>query len=435
MAQVFYDNQKPVYRNTAGTTSMTFDSTNNQLIIDNTVIGKTITINSEEFSNGTQSLPYLQMYEKINACNASVYPAPNSTTVRINKTLECNSGTQTSSLDNNSLSISSTATTPVSIMLQGDTTLSIPAQFVITDNTNIACGIKLNGTTTNGVFSTNFTTGQIGLMEGQQLTYRDNPDPSLATTDTEITSTQMKIQDLNGAGTRVWTADAGSLNITDGASLTSYIDAGSATFTAIGSGQNTQITSYNITTTDLTYSSSLDNANLTFTDPVNNLKLQLTNDYTVSPTPFIQMTESSGLVNTFSWGELNANGHYCYTFNNNEKFFKQQNPFSFRQVELFDGDFIEKDYPFVMIQNGSTLKLRDPTEYLDDNGNAGWSCIVSNYGGNSIQIDIASASSWFAHSNGGGQANPIDFSKWSTARITLVYSSIDSQYVWAVGTF
>jgi hypothetical protein len=354
MAQVFYDNQRPVYRNTAGSTSITLDSSNNQMIINNSVLGKTITINSEEFSNGVETLTYQKMYAKINAVEASIYPPINTTTCQFVDTL------------------------------------------IVSDTANLG----------------------------------------LATTSSTLTGGQLTIQDLNGAGTRSWTADAGSLNINDGTSLTSYIDAGSATFTATGSGQNTIINSFAITTTDaVSYTSSLDNANLTFNDTSTNISLQLTNDSTVSPTPFIKMTESSGLVNTFSWGELNADGNYCYTFNNNEKFFKQQNPFSFRQVELFDGDTIEKDYPFVFAQNVSTLKLRDPPDYLDDNGLAGWSVIVSNYSGSSINIDIASASSWYSHSNGGGQLNPIVLKKWATCRFTLVYSSIDNEYIWAVAEF
>jgi hypothetical protein len=233
------------------------------------------------------------------------------------------------------------------------------------------------------------------------LIVSDTANLGLATTSSTLTGGQLTIQDLNGSGTRVLTADAGSVNITDAVS----------------------------------YTSSLDKANLTFNDTSTNISLQLTNDSNVSPTPFIKMTDSSGLVNTFSWGELNADGHYCYTFNNNEKFFKQQNPFSFRQVELFDGDPIEKEYPFVFAQNVSTLKLRDPPEYLDDNGLAGWSCIVSNYSGATINIDIATASSWYAHSSGGGQLNPIVLKKWATCRLTLVYSSIDNEYIWAVSEF
>jgi len=59
MTSVFYDNQNPVYRNTSGTTSVMVDSSNNEIIINNTTLGKNITINSEQFSNGIQNLPYV----------------------------------------------------------------------------------------------------------------------------------------------------------------------------------------------------------------------------------------------------------------------------------------------------------------------------------------------------------------------------------------
>jgi hypothetical protein len=249
-----------------------------------------------------------------------------------------------------------------------------------------------------------------------------------------LTNTELNIQDAIGASARL---NKTALKIDDGtSSLQTYINAGTATFLSTVSGQNTLITPSAITTTDaVSYTSSLDNANLTFNDTSTNISLQLTNDSTVSPTPFIKMTETSGLVNTFSWGELNANGHYCYTFNNNEKFFKQQNPFSFRQVELADGDFIEKDYPFVFCQALSTIKLRDPADYLDDNGLAGWSVIVSNYSSVDLSIDIGCVVfGWYSHASGFG-TNPIVFKKWATCRITLTYSSVDLQYRWAVSLF
>ena len=114
---------------------------------------------------------------------------------------------------------------------------------------------------------------------------------------------------------------------------------------------------------------------------------------------------------------------------------KQQNPFSLNQYELVDGDYIEPYMPFVMIQNGNAIKLRRVGNYLDDSGLSGWSCIVTNYGGSDIQIDIADASSWYAFPYGGGQANPIIIRKWGTCRITLVFSSIDNEYIWAVSEF
>ena len=226
MAQVFYDNQKPVYRNTSETTSITLDSSNNQMIINNSVLGKTITINAEEFSNGVDTLTYQKMYAKINAVEASIYPPLNTTT----------------------------------------------AQFVDT------------------------------------LIVSDNANLGLATTSSTLTGGQLTIQDLNGAGTRVLTADAGSLSISDGAVFTTYINNAGATFSNTISGQYTQITNSAITTTDaVSYTSILDNATLTFTDTLANLSLQLTNDGTISPSPIIQMTDTNGYTNTTTSSKITFN--------------------------------------------------------------------------------------------------------------------------------
>lgn len=160
----------------------------------------------------------------------------------------------------------------------------------------------------------------------------------------------------------------------------------------------------------------------------------ISNDINVGE-PFIQLTNSGGHANYLRFNSLNADGHYCYSFTNNERFFKQNNPFSFRQVELLLGDYIEKDYPFVFCQNVLSIKLRPVSEYLDDLGNAGWSCIVSNYSGGDLNIDMNDASSWYSFSNGSGLGNPITLNKWVTCRITLIYSSIDNQFIWAVSQY
>jgi hypothetical protein len=87
-----FGNVNPVFQSADGTKTVTIDSGLNTLTITNSTIPKTIVINSEEFSNGTQVLPYVQMYENINAVDACVFPAPNTTTVRVNNTLELNNG-------------------------------------------------------------------------------------------------------------------------------------------------------------------------------------------------------------------------------------------------------------------------------------------------------------------------------------------------------
>lgn len=165
----------------------------------------------------------------------------------------------------------------------------------------------------------------------------------------------------------------------------------------------------------------------------NNLVI-INNDISVSE-PYIRLDDSLGRRTIYSNVSITADSEYCYTLDNGTRFLKQQNPFSFKNYELLDGGYIEPYMPFVMIQNGDAIKLHRVGDYFDDNGEAGWSCIVSNYGGGDIQIDIADASSWYAFPYGGGQANPINLKKWGTCRITLIYSSIDDQYIWAVSEY
>ena len=163
------------------------------------------------------------------------------------------------------------------------------------------------------------------------------------------------------------------------------------------------------------------------------LQVEIVADHTQDADPYIRLQNFNGFQNRVKFSGIYADGHNCFNLNNDNKFMKQQNPLSMQQYELLDGEFIEKYMPLVFVQNVSGLKLRDVTEYLDDNGLAGWSCIISNYNGGDITIDT-SGYDWFAHSNG-LSGNPIIFKKWATCRLTLVYSSIDNQYLWALSQF
>ena len=163
-------------------------------------------------------------------------------------------------------------------------------------------------------------------------------------------------------------------------------------------------------------------------------QLVLSNDISVTE-PFLRLDNSIGNTTNYLASALNQSSNQCYTFDNGTRFFKQNNPSSMKQYELVDGDFIEPYMPFVMIQNGNAINLHRVGDYLDDIGNAGWSCIVSNYGGADLQIDINDASSWYSMAFGGGQGNPMIIKKYTTIRITLVYSSIDNQYIWSAPQF
>ena len=348
-----FGNISPIIQSADGTKIIKLDSANNKIIINDTVLNKTIEINSEEFTNGIQTLPYVQMYEKINACEACIYPPQDSLTLKI--------------VDN----------------------------ILVYDNTDI----------------------------------------SLATSQAQITSGTMNIQDINGSGTRSNNLDAGSITITDGTTLTTYIDAGDATFSYIGSGQNTTINPSFFQANDGTgnYTTTMNNNNVIINDNTVGTAIEILNDNTINASPYLRIQNTTGQSNYLYFNELNADDHFNFKFNNNNSFFKQMNPFSFNQIELFDGNQIEKYYPFIFCQNVSNLNLYDYTQYLDDNSLAGWSFIISNYSGSDLSIDTHGLN-WYAHSNGLG-GGPINIKKWVQCRITLVYSSIDNEYLYSVSQF
>jgi hypothetical protein len=209
------------------------------------------------------------------------------------------------------------------------------------------------------------------------------------------------------------------------------------TFTEIATGNYSSLGNNGFTIVDNTdgESNTIDVNSITMVSPSGGFnQLILSNDISVSE-PFLRMDNSSGITTNYLASALNQSSNLCYVFDNGTRFFKQNNPFSFKQYELVDADIIEPYMPFVFIQNGTSLNLRKIAEYLDDNGNAGWSFIISNYSGSSIDIDINNASSWYSNQTGGGLGNPINIPKWITCRITLVYSSIDNEYIYAVAEY
>ena len=304
---------------TVGQRSGNFGIVINEYDLTNTL--KQIKINSQEFSNGVQTLPYVQMYEKINAVNACVYPPPDSTTLQVNNKIDV------------------VGTTTTEIIIQADTTPTIPVNIVATDNATYSSGLAIDK-----LFSANISAY-----------------PTLITT--EIKPEKILLDNQTG-----------------------------------------------------------------------NIQLELTNDISLTPEPTIRFQNSSGLNNYINFSGINADGHYNFNLNNNERFFKQNNPFSFSVYTANDGDYIEKNYPFVLADNISVLKLYNPANYLDDNGNPGWSCLISNLSGSDILIDTAGYQ-FYSHANG-LQGGPIIFNKWSTGRITLVYSSSTvGDYIWAASLF
>jgi hypothetical protein len=123
--KINYDNQIPIYRNTTSDSFLMLDTDNNQIQIQDGSANN-ILINSNSFSNGTQSLLYTQMYEKINAVNAAVYPAVDANTLQVN----------------NKISVVGSSGTEV--IIQADTTPTVPVNLVTTDNSTYSTGLAIN---------------------------------------------------------------------------------------------------------------------------------------------------------------------------------------------------------------------------------------------------------------------------------------------------
>jgi hypothetical protein len=132
---------------------------------------------------------------------------------------------------------------------------------------------------------------------------------------------------------------------------------------------------------------SIDTKNILLNDNTNSIQLQLSNDVNINAEPFIRMRNNIGIDNYYYSNSINANSNNNFTFNNNESFFKQNNAFSYLTYKANEGDSIEKNYSFIYCYQLSNIKLLFPSNYLDDNGGDGWSCIISNH--HNINMTIA----------------------------------------------
>ena len=214
--------------------------------------------------------------------------------------------------------------------------------------------------------------------------------------------------------------------------ITHYISS-SQTLSQVLSAGNTANNSIILDDSANNYSSDISPGTILLRDDNVGIQLELVTDGNQDTDPFIRLKNQFGLNTQIKYAGIYADGNNCFNLDNDVKFFKQHNPMSFNYEELNDGDYIEKYFPFVYCRNLSGIKLYPPSDYLDDNSNAGWSCIVSNHSNSNLNIDTNSVD-WYSHSNNAG-SDPIVLKKFVTCRITLIYSNVDSAYFWAVSEF
>ena len=81
-----YDFQTPKYTSPAGK-FIKLDTVNNQIEINDPTVPKQILINTVEISNGVQNINFVNLYEKLDAVKATVYPAPSSTQLQVENSI------------------------------------------------------------------------------------------------------------------------------------------------------------------------------------------------------------------------------------------------------------------------------------------------------------------------------------------------------------
>ena len=176
-----------------------------------------ITPSGVSWTNGTTTLTTsLDRLAAVETAFTSIELPPNTTTLKVNDTIQLSNGTQTSTINNNSISFASTDPTPIDIVIQANTTPLMPAQIIITDNTTQSLGMILDPALASGHYATDLTTGNVGLLEGNQLSIKDNTNPSSVVQSSVLNNSSLVINTVGGPNN---TLTAGDITIHDNGSI------------------------------------------------------------------------------------------------------------------------------------------------------------------------------------------------------------------------
>ena len=368
MASITYlDGQTPVWRTPSGTQSITIDANNQNITVENTTLPKKIIINPNELSNGTQVLPYTQLYEKINAVNASVYPAPDSTTIKVNERVLLDGGVgYTNSVGSQEI-----------LMSDGTNEGHYRADFVEQINTSTG-NYWSNNTDTLQVNNTS-TPSYINCSPYNGFLIQNDVKGGTPSSLAQLTHTQLQILDPNFSSIK----------------------------TAITSGD------------------------ITLTDSGNVLTSNLTTDYI----RFGNNTNTE--VAEIGQSQFNlTDKDYYFQAPAHPQMFKCLNiGLGYNITQAPNGYNIMKTDNFVFVDSGvSLVVLQPPSTYLDQqNGEPGWTCVISNINGSDIDVDC-SGEQWYSHFSGTG-SGVFHLKKYATASFTLIYSPNTGSYWWAISMY
>ena len=159
-------------------------------------------------------------------------------------------------------------------------------------------------------------------------------------------------------------------------------------------------------------------------------------DFDQETTPSLSLKNEFNHETLYTPHSIIADGHQNFRLKNPNTFMFTEAPIGYKLYYVEQDGFIEKYHPFVVMDSGITfIRFRDPSEYVTSTDSAtGFSVIVTNLNGQDVEIETA-GTSWYSHNaqmNGGGT---ITITKYSTCRITLVYSPSYGNTFWAVSQF
>lgn len=150
--------------------------------------------------------------------------------------------------------------------------------------------------------------------------------------------------------------------------------------------------------------------------------------------PIVNLTTPTNIAELSSDSLICTNltppGNFKFQTDNN--FFKWDAGISFR-IDL-DDHHINKDMAF-KVSSGGDMDFQNYETYLDKDGFAGWSILLSNQSGGDIHINNPDGLWFYAHAFGESQSY-FYLRKWATARVTLVPSvTYEPGFAWAVSMY
>lgn len=379
MASTYLDGQTPVWRTFNGAQSITIDPINENITIENNTIPKKIIINPNELSNGTQVLPYTQLYENVNAVDACVYPPTASNILTVNDTIVLDNGSgSVATLDVSTLTLNgSGAGGPTNTITQGDMTIQ--------DNTATNIGqmtadyVQFN--TPAGYSNVNAST----------ITINDSSSThNMSSYTSNIANSSGNTMDFNCDAIQMWLnttcAGVGEINLDCNTNTLFIRNFNSGGYIRIGSDYATG-----------SYSGS------------NIIQSENMDTFTYSTSKSIIKYDTTG--------------------------------YGYKPIVYGTGSYIERDTNCAVYEVGATsLNLYQHKDYLDTNTTqsndkrVGWGCKIINMNNADVDLNSDDGTKFFSH-YGGLTGNPYTIKKYSSVEIILIYSPNAGEFYWAVSQF